>query len=161
MLALIMIIVFPSFYLLGRTVIGIAYGPAGRERFFLEDKVITGMVLTIGLAECAHIGAFVSGRSVCVSAKYFVMLVICVVACCAIVSFIRYLIGKKQKDHKNGSRPIFSAIHPDRREIVFFAIWMLLLAWQLFAVFYQCRVFQEADITLETVVSFLETDILY
>lgn len=173
MVAILCVLLIPVTLLMGKAVLKILYCAGKREPLFLEDAFLTGVILLIGLAEAAHLGAMACGRSVSVAVKLLVILTAGMVLFCAAVLIFCSL--RKKRIKKNGrtgdgdGKPAGEASCPteertnlDRKRevpvLVCLGILAVILVYRILA---GVSVYMDEDITLETVTSFLQTDRIY
>ena len=165
MLFIVAIILLPLLFLLGAGVTCVLYGRKGKEDLFWEDLFLAGMCTMIGLAEGAHLGAIAKGQSVSVFSKYFcILLGVFLAMCCLVILAVR-LFGKKGGDHEAkanktpGKLELLKGL--EIQDKVLWAAFFALFAGQALWICLGTSVYQDQDLTLETVMSFLQTGKLY
>lgn len=183
MLALWSILMIPVLFVMGKATLRILYGSRRRAQFFWEDGLLTGGILLIGLAEAAHLGAMVRGRSVSASVKLFPLLLMGMFLLSVSVLILSFLKDRRQKDslsdkdrrpdttgegatYNGACRPGFFRVSaffekPWLFELLALIPWAILVGWQLYRILGGYRVYLDRDMTLETVQAFLGTDRLY
>lgn len=181
MLAMVCALLVPITFLMGRAALKILYRAGNRDFLFWEDEVLTGAVLLIGLAEAAHLGAMARGRSVSVAVKLFVLLIAGTVLVCTAVLTVCHIQGRKtgggktpgdRKTGENGAAATGEAKKgagggksaaviertAETAALVCLGILAAVLAYKVLAGVF---VYADEDLTLETVITFLETDRIY
>lgn len=160
MLALTAILLFPLLFLLGTGVTRILYGYKGEGDFFWEDRFLAGIIFLIGLAEGAHLGIMARGQSISVFKNYYLCGIIA-----ASVGILMLLAIGSVLQRKNGmaARAKESmTLRLDWKQMakidkLLMAVILLLFLGQLFRILFFSAIYQEQDLTLETVMSFLQT----
>ena len=158
MIALIAGILLPLAYLFGCALIYVLDSKESRREYFWEDRFLAGILVMIGLAEGAHLGALLHGRSVSAFTKYYLSALAIFAglsaAVCAVAARKRSR-QKKEGAPKKMRRPL------EKKEGLALAAFLILATTQGIYVLAKTAVFLEYDVTLETVVGFLKTDALY
>ena len=158
--------------LIGMGALRILYGSQTTQEMGLADCILTGGMICIGLAEAANLGAVALGWSFSRCVNVFVIEVIVVVLAAAVVllvcrckgacvvkGFLRQGNGDgigigKSTATESGGKPFLTEYLP------WFAFALLVLI-QLIYVMTEQGVYVDGDMTLETVVSFQQTDAVY
>lgn len=151
-------------FALGRGALCILYGNQPTQETDPADCVLTGGMIIIGLAEAAHLGACLLGRSFSDCVKLFAAGVIM----CLVVTVIIGLVQRKRnlkklqlhKAERERVKAIFVAGNMDKSSWVFLCFGVLVVA-QLVIIYTMQSVYTDGDMTLETVNSFLATDAVY
>lgn len=160
MLAIVCVLLIPVTFLMGRAALKILYRAGNRDSLFWEDEFLTGVVLLIGLAEAAHLGAMACGRSVSVAVKLFVALTAGMVLACTAVLAVCRIRGGTGGGKALGDREIGEKSAAGKK-ILALACLGILAAILVYKVLSGVFVYMEEDLTLETVTTFLETDRIY
>ena len=167
MLAAVVIILFPLTFLLGTGVTRFLYGNLAKKDYFWEDRLLAGIMTMIGLAEGAHLGATIRGQSILDFKKYYLLLLGAFLAVCVLFLAVMTLLqrkGAKERESAStkGSFPSLQGLKEiQRNEGVVLVLFLGLTAIQLFQILFQVHVYQDRDLTLETVMSFLQTGKIY
>ena len=147
--------------LIGMGALRVLYRGRARQEMPLADSVLTGGMICIGLAEAAHMGAVVLGWSFSRCVLLFGVAIGAVV-----VLAIAVLVFSLLLERKNGQT--LKKVQPKKGEragkisaYLPLGIFVLLALWQLVMIRKGQAVYVDGDLTLETVVSFLERDALY
>lgn len=143
-------------WIMGKTAVKILYGRKAQGTVFLEDELLTGGILVIGLAEAAHLGAVFLGRSVSDSAKLLALGGGAVMVLCLLLLSVFWLLGRKNGP---GLPPFAPPKFPlEKRELWGLACFGVLLGIQLGCILFRKEIYLDSDMTLETVLSYLRTD---
>ena len=172
MLALMAVAFFTLAWLFGNALIVTLDSKRAWQEYHLEDRVMAGFFVLIGLAEGAYLGALARGQSVSAFIKYYVILLAatCLISC-MIGSFFAWKQKKRGaegflrswKQKKCGAEGFLCSWKqkPQRWEIIVIASVFVIAFIQLLGILVQTRAFLEYDETMETVVSFLYTNRFY
>lgn len=117
-----------------------------------SDRCITAFLLTIGAAEAAHLCALVLHRrfSFCALLTAVAVIVVLVGYACLLA-----LQARKKRNGETGKAPLSG-----QEKLLLVILGCIMLA-QLAVIVSGDSVYRDADMTVETVVSFLRTDALY
>lgn len=173
MVAILCVLLIPVTFLMGKAVLKILYCAGKGECLFREDAFLTGVILLIGLAEAAHLGAMACGRSVSVAVKLFVILTAGMILFCAAV--LLFCCFRKNRIEKNGraggcraagegscpAEERTNSCSSIKREVPVLVCLGILGAVLVYKVLAGAFVYMDEDITLETVTTFLRTDRIY
>lgn len=138
---------------LGKGAIVLLYG---KDRTFgPTDALITGELITIGLAVAAHLAAVFTGQSFsrCVILFLFLLGIALVAAGCL-------LVYRKLSGEKGESRKGLSDVN-EKEKVALAAVFLLIALAQLTFVLWNAGVYTQGDMTAETVGSFLQTNGIY
>jgi hypothetical protein len=116
---------------------------------YMADRLITGWIIVIGLAEAVHLAAAFLNRSFSDAVLWF-EIGVTVLTLASTVFGIRHSSGRKKSDFHSTS--LLAGL---------FLAFVLLVVWQLVTVMSTGNVYREGDMTAETVESFLATDGIY
>lgn len=158
MLVWFTLLFFPMAFLLGKAALELLYGREAKGEFAWEDAILTGFLLTIGLAEGAHVGALMHGQSVSAALKYFGILFLGCLLVGGLFYGIRVLHWRKNKTNLVVAP---KAERQKRNERILLAGIGIVLVSQLLAILFRTAVYLDADLTLETVVTFVKEDRLF
>ena len=161
MLALITVLFIPVLYLIGKAALAFLYGNKKLSGLTWGDAFLTGGLLLIGLAEGAHLGALVRGQSVCAAQKYFMLLLGAAVALSAAFLVIKRLIRKDGELGLQRMKEAGSKLWKAKEERLLLAVLLGLIICQGILILGRSAVYLDQDITLETVRTFLQEDMLY
>lgn len=152
-------------FALGKGALRILYGNQPTQDMGPADCMLTGGMIVIGLAEAAHLGACLLGRSFSDCVILFVM----ALGVCLVVSTIICFVSRKtRKDNRLQQRKaerervkrILLAGNTEKQQLVY-VVFVVIVAIQLVLVAAVQNVYFDGDMTLETVNSFLATDAVY
>ena len=122
------------------------------ERYKVTDWVLNGLIFCIGAAEAVHLVCLFGGRTVGFGSSLFMVLA----AFCVLLTVVASLFaGKRRTEAKR--RTGFG----DRTEKLLLAAFLCLVLLQLLFPLLQGSRCLDGDMTVETVVSFLQTDGIY
>ena len=158
MLALFTMMLFPLLFLLGTGVTRILYGHKGKGELFWEDRFLAGILVLIGLAEGAHLGSLARGQSLLDFKKFFLALLCAAAAFCFILLAVGWVL-QKRKD--GAALPVKEGRKLQRTEIILLVCFFLIAASQVLTILLKTKTWQDRNLVLETVVSFLQTGKLY
>ena len=161
MLALVFVAFLPLAWLLGNALITVVDAKRSAREWFLEDRVVAGIFVLIGLAEGAYLAAMTRGQSVSAFTKYYGILLIAAGVVSCLVTPVFAWIGKKRGWPNRQGLSLDSVKKFERRDWIVIVIFLVLVLAQAFMLLLRTSVFLEYDETLETVVSFLNTDRYY
>lgn len=152
---MIYLLYFIISYLLGRGVLRVLYGKELRENrtgdCILADSVLTGGMVFIGLAEAAHLGAVILGRSFSDSVKIFLAgLVILLVLAAVLILAGRHL-----------EKPVRTSDKVAEGDRMIWFVFGVMVLIQLLLLVTTKEIHIEGDMTPETVNSMLVTDGIY
>lgn len=143
-------------YLLGKGALRLLYGSQNRQIRNKADNLLVGWMIVIGLAEAAHLGAIVLGRSFSDCKKVFVcMLVILILASALVLG-----IGGREKrwDKPKSAKEDGGRIRAVQITLLLFGIVVLLQSVTLIA---NGQRYITGDMTVDTVNTIRCTDSLY
>jgi len=152
-------------FVLGKGVLRILYGNQPTQKLGLADSMLTGGIVVIGLAEAAHLGACLLGRSFSDCVK---LLGIGVVVC-LLAAVVVQLIGS----HRDKKNPVLQremqrkhvkrqlTVNYTKAQVIVYVIFGIIVLVQFLTVVAAQSVYLGGDMTLETVNSFLATDTIY
>lgn len=169
---MLLVCLVPLSLLLGTGVLGVLCGrQAGK--LYMADRLITGLMTVVGMAEIAHLAAVFLARSFAETVILFVAGTVLLALVSLGICLWMYpgLFGKKRKKRgRYSSQRRHSLQGRDSgwsgADITpFFAgvllVFMLLVIYQIVTVMSGNSVYRSGDMTVETVESFLETDGIY
>lgn len=147
--------------LIGMGALRVLYRGQALQEMTLADGMLTGGMICIGLAEAAHLGAVVLGWSFSRCVLLFGAAAAAVTLFAIGVLLLGLLLDRKKdrtaksiRANRNEKRVALSDVLP-------MGIFALLALWQLVMILRGQAVFVDGDLTLETVVSFIESNALY
>lgn len=153
-------------YLIGRGALRILYKRPLMQEFSRADSVLVGGMVIIGLAEAAHLGAVVLGRSFSDCVKLFMLGLLLLL----FVSAIMVALGKRLERHdklfvrENNRQKIKKAMttdsHQTENRVIFFVFGLIVLI-QLLMLVTEQKIYPTGDMTAETVNSMLTTNGIY
>lgn len=161
MLALVFMAFLPLAWLLGNALITVLDAKRSAREWHLEDRVVAGILVLIGLAEGAYLAAMTRGQSVSAFTKYYGILLIAAGVVCGLIGLIFAWIGKKHGQAGTQGLNISKFKNVERKEWIVILLFLVMVLTQVFLILLRTCVFLEYDETLETVVSFLQTDRFY
>ena len=161
MLALVFVAFLPLAWLLGNALITVVDAKRSAREWFLEDRVVAGIFMLIGLAEGAYLAAMMRGQSVSAFTKYYGILLIAAGVVSCLVMPVFAWIGKKRGWPGRQGSSLSPVKNLERKEWIVIVLFLALLLTQVLMILLGTSVFLEYDETLETVVSFLKTDRFY
>lgn len=138
-------------YLLGKGTLGALYKTDSAKDMGITDSMLTGGIVVIGLAEAAHLGAVVLGRSFSDCVFVFLAGLVVALAGVAVLLIIRFSKNKLHEIKKPYSK----------EETVFAAVWLGMVLIQLLLTADSGKVYLTGDMTVETVNTMLTTDTVY
>lgn len=152
-------------FILGKGALCILYGNQPIQEMNPADSVLTGGIIMIGLAEMAHLGACLLGRSFSDCVIFFAIgMGICLLAAVAL------LLVKRNKDKKNHvllrrkareqTKKALAAGYTKKQQAIW-TVFGIIVIVQLISVVTMQSVYLDGDMTLETVNSFLASDEIY
>lgn len=118
-------------------------------KIHIAESFIVGWLVTIGLAEGAHLAAVFFGWQFSKVTRIWAAVYLAVVCVCGIVGQV--LPKMTERKHKRGT-PLRFGI---------FLVFVLLVIFQIMTIMSQESVYRTGDMTVETVESFLKTDAVY
>ena len=147
-------------WLTGRAALHILYGNLPGNDITRADEFLTGGMIIIGLAEAAHLGILLLGRSFSDCIKLFWILGgICLAAAVTVEFFFRK--NPSGKQNRTGKIVSFQSEKPEKKtELVYLAFALLALSQLIYIVMSQ-EVYRQGDMTVETVNSFLDSNTIY
>lgn len=153
MLIVLVLCLLAASWVTGSGILCILYGKKGREAFFCADALLTGWAAVVGAAETAHILSLFGHLSLRVCVLLFSGLMIFLVLAMAAAGAVSWRKGAMPKrERQEGSCDVRAAAF-----LVPIAFILLQAAFFLDA----GGAYLKGDMTLETVVSFLDTDGIY
>lgn len=161
MLALVFVAFLPLAWFLGNALITVVDAKRSAREWHLEDRVVAGILVLIGLAEGAYLAAMTRGQSVSAFTKYYGSLLIAAGIASCLVTLAFAWIGKKRGWPGRQGLNLDSIKKFERKEWVVIILFLIAVMAQTFMILFRTSVFLEYDETLETVVSFLQTDRFY
>ncbi len=150
---------------LGKGALRILYGNQPTGGYSLADEVLTGWIISIGLAEAAHLAACMLGRSFSDCIKVFgIELGICLLVAVVIILLAwqrdkKNAVTRRRRKQKKVERAL--AAGPDGGQKLIFVLFGLVVLLQFVTVVTGQSVYVDGDMTVETVNSFLATDAVY
>jgi len=150
---------------LGKGALRILYGSRAMGGYSLADEVLTGWMISIGLAEAAHLTGCMLGQSFSDCIKLFgIELGACLLA--AVVSILlawqkekKNAVARRRRRAKKVERSLTAG--PDGKQKLIAVLFGLVVLLQIVSVVTGQSVYVGGDMTVETVNSFLETDAVY
>ncbi len=145
-------------YVLGKGALRLLYGSQNSDNRSRADNLLVGWMMVIGLAETAHLGAMVLGRSFSDCKNIFLVMLSVLLAAAVVVLYIDTK-GRSQKGKGRENRRQDKSLS-DAKQIVpaLFGIVVLLQAVYLIV---NTPVYPAGDMTVETVNTIRNTDSLY
>lgn len=140
--------------LLGMGTLRILGGSRTAQEKCLADAVLTGGIICIGLAEAAHLTAVVIGWSFSRCVNVFCVGIIGLTLVSVVMIWIQRRKGQKEMLGSYAGHKLTGAQLPG-------VLFVLVVIGQLIYVLTMQGIYVDGDMTLETVVSFLETDQVY
>lgn len=140
--------------LLGTGVLSVLYGRDARK-FHMADRLLAGFMAILGLAEAAHLAAVFLGRSFSDVVLLFVVGMAALSVFSAGVWIWLRTAGKERRvSSRKGAEvtPFVAGL---------FLVFALSVIYQIVTVTSGDSVYRTGDMTVETVESFLETDVIY
>ena len=145
----------------GRGVFAVLYRSQA-DKFHISDWLITGWLVTIGLAEGVHLAAVFLGWPFSKVAQLWLVATIVVAVMCGGVSLLmerrKYKAFGKKHTHKR-QRIIQKELTPLRFGLLL--AFVLPVIWQIVTIVSQESVYRTGDMIVETVESFLQTNAVY
>lgn len=135
-------------YLLGRGALRALYGSAMKQDFGITDNLLTGVMVILGLAAAANLGAVVLGRSFSDCVFLFLAGLIILLVGAAIL----ILTGKNREMRKPAGRSA------EPKEIMVFAVFGVLVLLQVLVMVTGKRLYLSGDMTVEMVNGILTTE---
>lgn len=140
-------------FVLGRGVLCLLYRKQPMHGIRPADSVLTGYIVMIGLTEAAHLGTIVLKRSFSDCVRMFVLMMgVCLII---MIGVMAWELRGQEKDK------LFSYKQMERREMLLWFAFVLLLLVQITLVATGQHVYLRGDMTVETVNSFLEDNRIY
>lgn len=144
-------------FILGTGILTMLYGRQIR-RLYIGDKLITGFMTVLGMAEAAHLAAVFLGRSF--SDTVFIFMA--ETAALFLLSFILCLWNMRRGDNeRKRQRKGWKGEELSPLLAGLFIVLSLLIIYQIVTIMSGNAVFLEGDMTVETVESFIVTDQIY
>lgn len=152
-------------FVLGRCAVRIIYGNQPTQETATADYMLVGGMIIIGLAEAAHLGACLLGRSFSDCVKLFAV----GVAVCLIVAVVFGIVQKKlqktnvskqRKAEQERVKKVLLTGNMDKSRWVYLCLGVIVVV-QLVTIYTMGEIYTDGDMTLETVNSFLATDAVY
>lgn len=138
-------------YFLGKGTLGALYRKDSVKDMGMTDTMLTGAIVVIGLAEAAHIGAVVLGRSFSDCVFLFLAGLAAALLGAAVLLILNYSKNKISEIKKPYSK----------EETIFVLIWCGMVLIQLLLITESGRIYLTGDMTVETVNTMLATDTIY
>ena len=148
-------------YLIGMGTLRVLYRGRALQEMTFADKVLTGGMICIGLAETAHLGAVVLGWSFSRCVLLFGIAVIFVTLGAVSIEMAGLLLDRKKGISRNRNPRNLTGKKGELSAYLPMGIFVLLIVCQLTVIWNGQAVYADGDMTLETVVSFLRSDALY
>lgn len=147
--------------LIGMGALRVLYRGQALREMTLADSILTGVMICIGLAEAAHLGAVVLGWSFSRCVLLFGVATGAVALLAIGVLVLSMLFDRKKSKAVKRIQPGMLGKKGDFSACLPIGIFALLVLGQLAMIWKGRAVYVDGDLTLETVVSFLERDALY
>lgn len=153
-------------YLLGKGTLRIFYGKYRIQDMTFADSMLTGGMIVIGLAEAAHLGAVVLGRSFSDCKRMFLGGLVLLLFVAAILIALEKCRKKKDRlsereaERLQVQRVLGGKTVQTREQILYFVLGVVVLIQLLYIVTGQ-KIYPAGDMTAETVNSILDTDAVY
>lgn len=135
---------------------------SGRQagKFHMADYLITGWLVTIGLAEGAHLAAVFFGCSVSKVTELWLIAMVAVAVLCGGIGWLadktsRKAVGTKHIGRKQKKRELTP------KQFGLLLAFVLPFIWQIVTIVSYESAYRAGDMTVETVESFLQTDVVY
>ena len=157
----ITVLFIPVLFLIGKAALAFLYGNKKLSGLTWEDVFLTGGLLLIGLAEGAHLGALVHGQSVCAAQKYFMLLLGMAAALAMVFLVIKRLVQKSRDLSLQRMKEAGGKLWKAKDERLLLTALLGLIICQGILIIGRNAIFLDQDITLETVRTFLQEDMLY
>lgn len=138
-------------YFLGKGTLGALYKKDSVKDMGITDTMLTGGIVVIGLAEAAHLGAVVLGRSFSDCVFLFLAGLTAMLFGVAVLLIIRFAKHKTHEIRKTVSK----------EETVYAIVWCGMVLIQLLLLTDSGKVYLTGDMTVETVNTMLTTDTVY
>lgn len=135
-------------YLLGRGALRAFYWKRENSDLTLADSMVVGGMVVIGLAEAAHMGAVLLGRSFSDCIKLFLIGLVALL----FISAVLLVMGRKKPKVQNESKN-------DQRGLLF--LFCVLVLIQILQIVTEQNPYLVGDMTAETVNSMLSTNTIY
>lgn len=159
-------------WLLGKGVLFILYGRHPEKEFSEGDTALSGAMLFMGLAETAHLGTLFFRRSFSDCVLFFCgLLGLCAAASLAIVFLLYQKDGKSavfsawaeesQKKQPASAKETYRKKRHTKGETATYLVFALLALSQVLYLTVLKDVYRQGDMTVETVNSFLESNVIY
>lgn len=140
--------------LLGTGVLGVLYGSESRK-LYQADRLLAGFIVMLGLAEAVHLAAVFLGRSFSDAVALFVVGMMALsVFSMGIWIWLRTSGKERRVSSRKGAEvtPLVAGL---------FLVFALSVIYQIVTVTSGDSVYRTGDMTVETVESFLSTDVIY
>lgn len=144
-------------WLIGKAVTSLLYWGKEKQDCSYKDCFLVGWMITIGLAEAAHLFGVFLGRPFCDCVKLFWAADIGLGTVAVLALILYFAILKKGSFLPKKQFVNFK----DSKEVIPFALFLILFFVQCFVIIKAGEVYITGDMTVETVQSFLCTDSLY
>lgn len=138
-------------YFLGKGTLGALYKQDSVTDMGMTDIMLTGGIVVIGLAEAAHLGAIVLGRSFSDCVFLFLVGLAALLLGVAVLLIVRF-----SKKKMPGIKKPYS-----KEETVFVMVWLGIVLVQLLLIADSGKVYLTGDMTAETVNTMLTTNTMY
>lgn len=161
----LLLLMFLIPFLLGRSALGIIYGRRADTEFGFADRILTGAMLAVGLAEAAHLAALALGRSFSDCVKLFaVLLGACLLISAAWQTFRNHgirLVEEGGRQRRAGNALKGSGYSRKSALYLAYGVFGVLALGQLMYICLGEGVYRTGDMTVETVNSFLAENAIY
>lgn len=152
-------------FVLGRCAVRILYGNQPTQETAPADFMLVGGMIMIGLAEAAHLGACLLGRSFSDCVKLFaagvtVCLIVAVVFEIVQKKLQKTNVSKQRKAEQERVKKVLLTGNIDKSGWAYLCLGVIIVV-QLVIIYTMGDVFTDGDMTLETVNSFVATDAVY
>lgn len=152
-------------FLLGRGALRALYGNSKAQDITYADSIPTGLVLIIGLAEAAHMGALVLGRSFSDCVKLFLGgLIVLLLAAVVVLVWNSHRekkgLSKREAERLRVKKVLGGEEEKQKHHLLLFGVGIMILI-QLLQLLSESEPYLVGDMTVETVNSILATDAVY
>lgn len=161
MLALTAMLLLGGILAWGKAVLVFLYGNGRQNDLAWEDIFLTGGIVLIGLAEGAHVGALARGQSVSAEMNYFLLLLGMGLGLSVLFFLLRKLFRRKRNEEPVASKKRFFSFPKSVEERLLLGGVIGVFLCQAALIIARKTVYLEYDMTLETVRTFLEEDLLF
>lgn len=152
---LVCILLFSA--LSGTAVLRVSYG-GQTNKFYMADRLITGLTVIVGMAESVHLGAVFAGYSFGKAVHFFAAECVFVgILSLGILLWMRHSRGKRQGTGQRAQNR--SVCTPFLFGVTM--VFVLMILYQIVTILSRDSVYRTGDMTAETVESFLQSDGVY